>query len=92
MVVLDRVIVSEVGMRRIDFPAVIAASVSAVHAREAATRGTPAAPRLPLLRLLKQGEATTLPQAAARVGSSLRHVERWWRTDRIAGRAARVRV
>lgn len=72
-------------MRRIDYPAVIAESASVLRAHETAARGTPAAPRLQMLRLLKSGEATTLPQVAALVGFSVRQVERWWQTYQRAG-------
>jgi transposase len=72
-------------MRRTDYPTVITESVIALRARETAVRGTPAAPRIQMLRLLKCGEATTLPQVAALVGFSPRHVERWWQTYRTHG-------
>src|SRR5689334_12976910 len=78
----------EVGVRRTDYPTVITESVTALRARETAVRATPAAPRLQMLRLLKSGEATTLPQAAALVGFSARQVERWWQTYRTAGLVA----
>ena len=75
-------------MRRTDYPTVITESIAALRARETAVRGTPAAPRLQMLRLLKSREATTLPQVAALVGFSPRHVERWWRTYRTTGLVA----
>jgi transposase len=78
----------EVSVRRTDYPTVITESVAALRARETAVRATPAAPRLQMLRLLKSGEATTLPQAAALIGFSARHVERWWQTYRSAGLVA----
>jgi transposase len=79
-------------MRRIDYPAVIAESGPVLRARETAARGTPAAPRLQMLRLLKSGEARTLSQVAALIGFSARHVERWWQTYRDEGLTALERV
>jgi transposase len=79
-------------VRRIDYPAVIAESVAVLRAHETAARGTPAAPRMQMLRLLKSGEAATLPQAAALVGFSARQVERWWQTYRDNGLTAIERV
>ena len=79
-------------MRRTDYPAVIAESVSVLRARETASRGTAAAPRLQMLRLLKSGEARTLPQVAALVGFSARQVERWWQSYRDKGLTALERV
>jgi transposase len=84
----NRGIGEEEGVRRTDYPHVISESIAALHEREIAVRGTPAAPRIQMLRLLKSREATTLPQVAALVGFSPRHVERWWQTDRTAGLAA----
>jgi transposase len=75
-------------MRRTDYPTVISESIAALHERETAARGTPAAPRIQMLRLLKGREATTLPQVAGLVGFSPRHVERWWQTYRTAGLVA----
>jgi transposase len=73
---------------QIDYPLAIAESVACLQERELHLRGTPAAPRLQMLRLLKRGEATTMPQVAALVGYSPRHVQRWWQTYRTAGLAA----
>lgn len=72
-------------VRHINYPAVIREAAATLRQRETAARGTPAAPRLQMLRLLKSGEATTLPQVAARVGYSPRQVERWWQTYRTQG-------
>ncbi len=55
-------------------------------------RGSPAAPRVQMLRLLKSGEATTLPQVAALIGYSPRHVHRWWQTYRTDGLTALERI
>ena len=79
-------------MRRIEYPIVIRESVAALQEREMLARGSPAAPRVQMLRLLKSGEATTLPQVALLVGYSPRHVYRWWQTYRTDGLAALERV
>lgn len=79
-------------MRRTDYASVIGESVAHLCNAEHRLRGTPAAPRVQMLRLLKGGEATTFPQVAALVGYSLRHVQRWWRTYRHEGLAALERV
>jgi transposase len=70
--------------RRIDYPAVSAESATALRGRATAAQH-PRRPRSQMLRLLKRGEAATSPQGAARVGSSVRQVERWRQTDRRAG-------
>jgi transposase len=72
-------------MRRIDYPTVIVEGDASLRQRETGVRGTAAAPRLQMLRLLKSGEATTLPQVAALIGYSPRQVERWWQTYRTKG-------
>src|SRR6266498_194512 len=77
---------------QIVYPQAITETVAALQEREQQVRGTPAAPRLQMLRLLKGGDATTLPQVAALIGYSPRHVQRWWQTDRTAGLAALARV
>jgi transposase len=79
-------------MRRTDYPVIIAETVAMLQERETAARGTPAAPRLQMLRLLKRGEARSLSQVAALVGFSPRQVERWWQTYRTAGLAALAQV
>ncbi|MDQ6604192.1 MAG: helix-turn-helix domain containing protein [Chloroflexota bacterium] len=79
-------------MRRIDYPAAIAESAASLREHETRVRGTPAAARVQMLRLLKGGEATGATQVATLVGFSPRHVERWWRTYRTAGLAALLRV
>jgi transposase len=45
-----------------------------------------------MLRLLKGGDATTLPDVATLVGYSPRHVQRWWQVYRTAGLVALERV
>jgi transposase len=77
---------------QIVYPQAIAETVAALQERELQVRGTPAAPRVQMLRLLKGGEATTLPQVAALIGYSPRHVQRWWQTYRTHGLAALARV
>jgi transposase len=77
---------------QIRYPQAIAESVACLQEHELHLRGTPAAPRLQMLRLLKSGEASTLPQVATLVGYSPRHVQRWWQTYRTQGLAALARV
>ncbi|MCA1724407.1 MAG: helix-turn-helix domain-containing protein [Thermomicrobia bacterium] len=77
---------------QIAYPQVIAESVAVLHKREQHLRTTPAAPRLQMLRLLKSMEATTVPQVAALIGYSPRHVQRWWQTYRQGGLAALERI
>jgi transposase len=77
---------------RIAYPQAIAESVAVLQERERQVRGTPAAPRVQMLRLLKSAEATTVPQVATLVGYSPRHVQRWWQTYRTDGLAALERV
>jgi len=79
-------------MRRIDYPTVITEGTAILSARETRLRGTAAAPRVQMLRLLKGGEATSLSQVAVLVGYSPRQVERWWQTYRTDGLAALERV
>jgi len=74
------------------YPPAIVESVALLQEREQQLRGTPAAPRLQMLRLLKSAEATTVPQVAALVGYSPRQVQRWWQTYRTDGLAALERV
>src|SRR6266567_4487008 len=90
--ITDRGLVEEASVRRTDYPRVILEDEALLRQRETSVRGTPAAPRLRMLRLLKGGDATTLPQVAALVGFSPRQVERWWQTYRTAGLAALERV
>ena len=77
---------------QIAYPLAIIETVAYLQEREHRWRGTPAAPRLQMLRLLKSREATTVPQVAALVGYSPRHVQRWWQTYRTKGLAALERV
>lgn len=79
-------------MRRTDYPRIILEDDASLRQRETGVRGTAAAPRLQMLRLLKSGDARTLPQVAALIGYSPRQVERWWQTYRTQGLTALERV
>src|SRR3954449_13603192 len=70
----------------------ITQSVAELRDREQCLRGTAAAPRVQMLRLLKSGEATNVPQVATLVGYSPRQLQRWWQTYRTAGLGALSRV
>lgn len=76
----------------IAYPQAIRETVTVLHEREHRVRGTPAAPRLQMLRLLKSEEATTLPQVATLVGYSPRQIQRWWRSYRAGGLTALERI
>ncbi len=90
--IADRGIVEEGNVRQTDYPRIILEDDARLRQRETGVRGTAAAPRLQMLRLLKCGEARTLPQVAALVGYSPRQVERWWQTYRTRGLAVLARV
>jgi transposase len=70
----------------------ITESVAELRENEQSVRGTAAAPRVQMLRLLKSGEATNGPDVATLVGYRPRHIQRWWQTYRTDGLAALVRV
>lgn len=72
----------------IAYPHAITEAIEELREYKQRLRGTPAAPRLQMLRLLKSGEATNVPQVAALVGYSPRHIQRWWQTYRRQGLAA----
>src|SRR5947209_18170129 len=76
---------------QIVYPQAITETVAPLGHPKQQVRGTPAAPRVQMLRLHKGGEATTLPQVAALIGYSPRHVHRWWQTYRTHGLAALAR-
>ncbi len=76
----------------IAYPRAITETIEELREYEQRLRGTPAAPRVQMLRLLKSGEATNVPQVAALVGYSPRHIQRWWQTYRRQGLAALGRV
>ena len=82
----------EVSAMQIAYPQVITETVAALQTHEQRLRGTPAAPRVQMLRLLKSGDASTVPQVAMLVGYSPRHVQRWWQTYRTDGLAALERI
>ena len=70
----------------------ITESVAELREHEQRVRGTAAAPRVQMLRFLKSGEATNVPQVASLVGYSPRQIQRWWQTYRTDGLTALVRV
>lgn len=76
----------------IAYSVAIAETVEELYENEQRLRGTPAAPRVQMLRLLKSGEATNVPAVATLVGYSPRQMQRWWQTYRTAGLAALIRV
>lgn len=76
----------------IAYPQAITENAEELRAYEQRVRGTAAAPRVQMLRLLKSGEATNVPQVATLVGYSPRHIQRWWQTYRTAGLVALIRV
>lgn len=76
----------------IAYPQVITENCEELRDCEQRVRGTAAAPRVQMLRLLKSGAATNVPQVATLVGYSPRHVQRWWQIYRTAGLIALVRV
>jgi transposase len=67
------------------YPAAIGESEQELTAQERRLRGRPAAARLRMLRLLKDGTAPTLGACAPLVGYSPRQVARWWRRYREGG-------
>jgi transposase len=72
----------------IDDSVAIAESEAALLAQERAARGNRSADRLKLLRLLKSGRERSLAGAAAVLGYSARHAQRWWGVYRRGGLAA----
>ncbi len=76
----------------IAYPQAITETIEQLRAHEQRVRGTAAAPRVQMLRFLKSGEATNVPQVATLVGYSPRQIQRWWRTYRTAGLAVLIRV
>lgn len=63
----------------------ITESVDELRGLEHELRGTPAEPRVRVLRLLKEERVTTLMAAAPLLGYSLRQLQRWWRTYQTDG-------
>lgn len=73
----------------IDSPTRIAHPEDELVALERRLRHQPTADRVKLLRLLKTGTVRSLRAAAPLLGSSERHVQRWWHTSTTQGLAAR---
>ncbi len=76
----------------IAYPQVITETLEELRDCEQRVRGTAAAPRVQMLRLLKSGEATNVPQVATLVGYSPRQIQRWWQTYRTVGLVTLMRV
>jgi transposase len=76
----------------IDYGVSIVETVDALRVQERAVRGRRAADRVKLLRLLKNGEARSLRQAAATLGYSERQAQRWWERYTVGGLTALVDV
>ena len=76
----------------IDYRTRIGETVAALARAERAARGTPAADRVKLLRLLKSGQQRSLAGAAALLGYSERQAQRWWRRYVAGGLAALMQV
>ncbi len=77
---------------QIAYPRAITENAEELRDYAQRVRGTAAAPRVQMLRLLQSGEATNVPQVATLVGYSPRHIQRWWQTYRTAGLAVLIRV
>ena len=69
----------------INYPRVIRQDPEQLRERERQLRGTVLAARVRLLRLLKTGQARSLPHAAELLGYSTVQVTRWWERYRQAG-------
>jgi len=80
------------GAMHIAYPRAITENAEELRDYEQRVRGTAAAPRVQMLRLLQSGEATNVPQVATLVGYSPRQIQRWWQTYRTAGLVALIRV
>jgi len=74
------------------YPQAITETIEEIRDCEQRVRGTAAAPRVQMLRLLKSGEATNVPQVATLVGYSPRQIQRWWQTYRTVGLITLMRV
>ncbi len=72
------------------FAAQIQEDAGDLHARERATHEKVHADRLRFLRLLKEGRASLVAEAAALLGYHVRTSERWWKRYREGGLAALV--
>lgn len=76
---------------RTPYPTAIAEAEAALAAEERRLRGRPAAARVRMLRLLKDGTAPTLGACAPLVGYSPRQLARWWAAYRAGGLAGLTR-
>ena len=76
----------------IAYPQAITETIEEIRDCEQRVRGTAAAPRVQMLRLLKSGEATNVPHVATLVGYSPRQIQRWWQTYRTVGLVTLMRV
>jgi transposase len=70
------------------YPDLISESVDELAAAERHLGGRRAATKVQLLRLLKSGEARSIPKAVPLVGYSRRQLMRWWTTYQQGGLAA----
>lgn len=70
---------------RTNYPRVIRQDPAQLQESERPLRGTPLASRVRLLRLLKTGQARSLPEAADLRGYSTVQVTRWWACYRQRG-------
>jgi len=75
------------GVVRTNYSQVIHQDPERLRELEQHLRGTPVAARARLLRLLKTGQARSLPQAAEGLGYSTVQVTRWWERYRRLGLA-----
>ena len=73
---------------RINYRQTIRQDPKRLQEYERQQRGTPVASRARLLRLLKTGQARSLPEAAALLGYSTVQVTRWWACYRQRGLAS----
>ncbi|HMP41485.1 MAG TPA: helix-turn-helix domain-containing protein [Roseiflexaceae bacterium] len=69
----------------INFRIVITESEAELTRRERELRGQPNASRIRMLRLLKNGSATTLRHCADLLGYSPRQISRWWSSYNYGG-------
>ena len=77
---------------RIHYPRVIRQDPKRLQEYEQQLRGSSLAPRARLLRLLKTGQARSLPEAADLLGYSTVQVTRWWERYRQQGLAALLQL
>lgn len=72
-------------MPRIRYATRITESLVELEALERQQRGTPTAPRVQMLRLLKSGRATSRGACAALLGYSVSQLDRWWAAYQAGG-------